>query len=106
MAECQNIRRDESRMMSGAQSPSPSSSPQPSRENGELQNDSDSVGTRNEEENNIEEDPDQYEERFRVDRRKLEQMLHGELCLVCHSLALKSASFLHCEMLKVSAVSY
>lgn len=25
------------------------------------------------------EDSDQYEERFRVDRRKLEQMLHGEL---------------------------
>lgn len=78
MAECQNLRRDDRRMMSGAESPSPSSSPQPTRESNELQNDSDSLDTRNGEEINLEEDPDQYEERFRVDRRKLEQMLHGE----------------------------
>lgn len=66
--------------MSDGQSPSTSSSPLPRDDSNELINDNDSVGTRNGEETNIDiyEGPDQYEERFRVDRRKLEQMLHGK----------------------------
>lgn len=56
---------------------SPSSSPSPSRSLSEdTREDNDSLSVKNEDENSL--DPDQYEERFRVDRRKLEQMLHGE----------------------------
>ena len=48
----------------------------PRQNSGDVLCDNDSVGTRNEEQ--TAEDPDQYEERFRVDRKKLEQMLHGK----------------------------
>lgn len=42
----------------------------------DIRTDNGTVDTHNGED--IPVDSDQYEERFRVDRRKLEQMLHGE----------------------------
>lgn len=70
---CQFVERHDRGMMSSPQSHSPTSLP--SQESSELLCDSDSVGTRNEE--SVQEQHE-YEERFRVDRRKLEQMLHGK----------------------------
>ena len=46
--------------------------------NGDLTPDDDDMSVRDERENLQETDPNCYEERFRVDRRKLEQMMQGK----------------------------
>ena len=46
--------------------------------NGDLTPDDDDMSVRDDPENLQETDPYCYEERFRVDRRKLEQMMQGE----------------------------
>ena len=75
VSEWQLLLRDKPGTMSSPQTVFPNSIPR--QHSTDILCDSDSVGTRNDGESV--EDSSQYEERFRVDRKKLEQMLHGEL---------------------------
>lgn len=72
---CQLLLRGEPVIMSSPLCESPNTLLAEENGSGDAVKECDSTEAKSEEE--IVEDPEQYEERFRVDRRKLEQMLHG-----------------------------